>query len=161
MFSKHIRIAVVLILACCSSSFALDKPAQQGQTKSQTINSDTGKQEMRMQFKLQSLAESGKLDADAVSDYQQRLDELKANEEELRVQGGMNKKAVSDLQSKLDEMDHQLDKAAQDRAQERAKSAKKDSSYSSSDNPTDSSSYAKSGSGDSSQSSSYTKSTDN
>jgi len=162
MFSKHIWIAAVLALTCSSASLALNKPVQgqapagANQTKSPTANNDTSRQERKMQDKLQSMYESGKLDADAVASYQQRLDEMKANEEELRAQGGMNAKATKDFLNKLDEMDRQLTKDAQDQA----KAPKNDSSYSSTDKPTsDFSTYSKQG--DPSESSSYAKSSDN
>jgi flavin-dependent dehydrogenase len=110
-----------------------------------------------MQSKLESVSESGKIDAEAMQGYQDRFNELRAKEEELRAQGAMTSKAVKDLQTGLDELERDMDKDVKDKTQA-AKSAP--GSYAKSQDTSGSgSSYAQSGD-TSGPGSSYAKSTD-
>lgn len=158
MLRNHILMATVLVFACANTCFAAPtQPGGKSQPGKPQANSDMSRLETKMQSKLQSVSESGKIDDEAMQAYQDRFNELRAKEEELRAQGAMTSKAVKDLQNGLDELERDLDKDVKEKAQE-AKS--QPGSYSKTqDTSGPGSSYAQSGD-TSGQSSSYAKSTD-
>lgn len=123
MFSKQNWTLAMLLFTLSSPCFAGNAPAQTGtsgnQPKPQATTARGGElraRETKLESKLQSSLEAGKIDSDGLAGYQDRFNELRAKEEELRSGGAMTNNARQDLMHKMDELEADFDKDVQERA---------------------------------------------
>jgi hypothetical protein len=131
MFNKHFCWIAMLPLVLSVPCLATDKdtkgekPASDNhaketketkETKVQPVSGDTRMRETKVQSSLQSTLDSGKIDADGIAGYQQRLDDLRAQEEELRSRGGMTTAATKDIMQKLDDIENDVANDVKERA---------------------------------------------
>ena len=131
MFSNHVRAATILLLIASSPSFAGNAPgqvqtstkySQAKETKPQAVakppavnrpltsNTDLRARESKIESKLQANLEAGKIDSEVVTGYQDRINELRAKEEELRSGGAMTGQATQDIMDKLNDLETDFDK---------------------------------------------------
>lgn len=107
---KRIAIAFTVLMV------SLNVPclARHQIASNQAQGSESHAKELSLQAKLQAQSESGVLDADSLSQYQRRLEELQAKEQELRSRGAYNDAAKSDLAKELNELETDMNQQIKD-----------------------------------------------